>query len=43
MFSFTGVFVSENQSFTSLCPELDVASTGETAQEAKVMLLEAAT
>ena len=41
-FNFTGVVVREDQGFSSVCLELDVASQGETAAEAKTMLLEAA-
>ncbi len=43
MFLFTGIIYKENQAYSSLCPELDVASVGATPEEAKVMLLEAAT
>jgi predicted RNase H-like HicB family nuclease len=43
MFTFTGLIVKETQAFSSLCPELDVASFGATREEAKAMLLEAAT
>lgn len=43
MFSFTGIILKENQGYSSLCPELDVASVGDTPEEAKAMLLEAAT
>jgi len=43
MFTFTGVLIKEEQGFSSLCPELDVASAGDTLEEAKAMLLEAAT
>lgn len=43
MFSFTGVTLKEDQGFSALCLELDVASVGETPEEAKEMLLEAAT
>jgi predicted RNase H-like HicB family nuclease len=43
MFTFTGLIVKEAQAFSSLCPELDVASFGATRAEAKAMLLEAAT
>jgi predicted RNase H-like HicB family nuclease len=42
MFVFTGIIVKENQVYSSLCPELDVASVGATPEEAKAMLLEAA-
>ena len=43
MFRFTGIIVREGQGYSSLCPELDVASFGETLDEAKARLLEAAT
>lgn len=43
MFTFTGVIIREDQGFSSLCLELDVASLGDTLDEAKNMLLEAAT
>ena len=43
MFTFTGILIRDEQGYSSLCPELDVASAGETAEEAKTMLLEAAT
>jgi predicted RNase H-like HicB family nuclease len=43
MFSFTGIILKENDVYSSLCPELDVASMGDTPEEAKAMLLEAAT
>lgn len=43
MFSFTGIILKENDIYSSLCPELDVASMGDTPEEAKAMLLEAAT
>ncbi len=43
MFSFTGIILKENQIYSSLCPELDVASMGVTPEEAKAMLMEAAT
>jgi predicted RNase H-like HicB family nuclease len=43
MFSFTGIILKENDVYSSLCPELDVASMGNTPEEAKAMLLEAAT
>ena len=42
-FNFTGVIVKEDQGYSSLCLELDVASQGNTPEEAKVMLLEAVT
>lgn len=43
MFTFTGIIFKEQAGFTSLCPELDVASGGDTPESAKEMLLEAAT
>lgn len=43
MFTFTGILIKEDQGYSSLCPELDVASTGDSPEEAKEMLLEAAT
>ena len=43
MFTFTGILIRDEQGYSSLCPELDVASAGETPEEAKTMLLEAAT
>ena len=42
-FNFTGVIIQEDDGYSSLCPELDVASVGSTPDEAKAMLLEAAT
>ena len=42
-FTFTGIVVRETEGFSSLCLELDVASLGETIQEAKDMLLDAVT
>jgi len=42
-FNFTGVVLKEDQGFSSVCLELDVASQGETVLEAKTMLLEAVT
>lgn len=43
MFRFTGIIVRAGQGYSSLCPELDVASFGATLDEAKARLLEAAT
>jgi predicted RNase H-like HicB family nuclease len=40
-FSFTGVIVKEGADYSALCTELDVASQGRTAKEAKEKLLEA--
>ena len=42
MFVFTGIILQEADAYTALCPELDIASQGATAAEAKQMLLEAA-
>ena len=42
-FNFTGVIVKEDRTYNSLCLELDVASQGDTPEEAKAMLLEAVT
>lgn len=42
-FNFTGIVVKEEHGFSSLCLELDVASQGDTAEEAKTMMLEAVT
>jgi predicted RNase H-like HicB family nuclease len=42
MFVFTGLVWKEGGEFSSLCPELDVASQGRTQQEARKNLLEAA-
>ncbi len=39
--SFTGLIVREAEVFYSLCPELDVASQGSSAAEARRMLREA--
>jgi predicted RNase H-like HicB family nuclease len=38
---FTGVILKEDHWYISLCPELDVASQGKTAAQAKKMLKEA--
>jgi predicted RNase H-like HicB family nuclease len=40
---FTGLVVREGSGYYSLCPELDVASQGETVSEAKAMLRDAVT
>jgi len=42
-FNFTGVIVKEDQGYSALCLELDVASQGNSPEEAKAMLLEAVT
>lgn len=43
MLTFTGILIREEEGYRSLCPELDVASMGDTPEEAKANLLEAAT
>jgi predicted RNase H-like HicB family nuclease len=43
MFVFTGIIWKDDNGFSALCPELDIASQGNTAREARQMLLEAAT
>ncbi|MDO9130529.1 MAG: type II toxin-antitoxin system HicB family antitoxin [Anaerolineales bacterium] len=43
MFVFTGIIWKEGEDYPALCPELDVASQGNSPDEAKQMLLEAAT
>lgn len=43
MFNFTGIVIKEEHGYSALCPELDVASFGATPDEAKAMLLDAAT
>ncbi len=43
MFVFTGIIWKEDQDYSALCPELDVASQGKTSVEARNNLLEAAT
>jgi predicted RNase H-like HicB family nuclease len=43
MFVFTGVIWKEENGYSALCPELDVASQGETSDNARTNLLEAAT
>lgn len=43
MFVFTGIILREDEGYSSLCPELDVASFGLTPASAKTALLEAAT
>ena len=40
-FEFTGAIFKDGKRFAALCPELDVASQGRTASEAKKMLAEA--
>jgi len=43
MFVFTGLVWKDGDTFTALCPELDVASQGKTPENAREMLLEATT
>ena len=38
---FTAVIERENDGYVSLCPELDIASQGDTVEEAKANLTEA--
>ncbi len=40
-FQFTAVIEKENEGYVSLCPELDIASQGETVEEATANLKEA--
>lgn len=42
MFVFTGTIWQEEKGYSALCPELDVATQGETSDEARGNLLEAA-
>ena len=39
--TLTAVITKEDDGFVSLCPEIDVASQGDTAEEAKLNLKEA--
>ena len=39
--SFTALFTRENDGFVALCPEIDVASQGDSVEEAKKNLTEA--
>lgn len=39
--TFTGIIRQENGKFTALCPEFDVASFGDTIEDAKAKLQEA--
>lgn len=41
IFVFTGAIIKETDGYSSLCLELDVASQGETVEEAKLNLMEA--
>ena len=40
-YKLTAIIERENQGFVSLCPELDIASQGETVEEARKNLHEA--
>lgn len=42
-FIFTGIILKEDERYTAFCPELDVASEGNTSDEASKNLLEAVT
>ncbi len=42
-FIFTGVIFQEENGYTALCPDLDVASQSDSIPEAKAALLEAVT
>jgi len=42
MFVFTGIIWKEENGFSALCPELDIASQGKTSVEVRKNLLEAA-
>ncbi len=42
-FIFTGIITREGERYTSLCPELDVASEGNSTDEAAANLFEAVT
>jgi predicted RNase H-like HicB family nuclease len=43
MFVYTGIIWKDENGFSALCPELDIASQGSTTRKARQMLLEAAT
>ena len=38
---FTGIIEREADGYFSLCPELDIASQGDTVEEARINLIEA--
>ena len=40
-YPFTAIIERENEGFVSLCPEFDIASQGNTIEEARQNLLEA--
>ncbi len=39
--SFTAIIEHESDGYTALCPELDIASQGDSVEEARKTLLEA--
>jgi predicted RNase H-like HicB family nuclease len=39
--SFTALFIREDDGFVALCPEIDVASQGDSVEDAKKNLTEA--
>lgn len=41
MRQFTGIIEREGDGYVSLCPELDIASQGNTVEEARLNLIEA--
>ena len=41
VFQFTAIIEREGDGYVALCPELDVASQGDTVEEARAMLQEA--
>ena len=41
MRQFTGIIEREGNRFVALCPELDIASQGNTVEEARTNLIEA--
>ncbi|WP_204103947.1 MULTISPECIES: type II toxin-antitoxin system HicB family antitoxin [Spirulina sp. CCY15215] len=40
-YQFTAILEREDNGYVSLCPELDIASQGDTIEQAKANLLEA--
>ena len=40
-FEYTAIITREENGYTSLCPELDIASQGSTVEEARTYLIEA--
>lgn len=40
-YQFTGIIEREGDEYVALCPELDIASQGDTIEEAKKNLVEA--